>query len=171
MRYTRRVESKQNKRARDKAYRVANKARLSVGAKAYREANPEKARAGVRAWRKANPEKARAGEKAYRKANPEKLRARAKVYRACKAKSSYHGLTRVEVLARLVAQGGVCSICKATEPGGKGWPGDHNHDTGRFRAVLCSNCNLAIGLFKDSPERCRAAAAYLDRHNALDALI
>ena len=26
---------------------------------------------------------------------------------------------------------------------------DHNHDTGKIRGLLCSNCNMALGLLKD----------------------
>lgn len=38
---------------------------------------------------------------------------------------------------------------------------DHDHSTGLFRGWLCSNCNLAIGLLRDSAETCIAAARYL----------
>jgi hypothetical protein len=38
---------------------------------------------------------------------------------------------------------------------------DHCHTTGRVRGLLCSLCNKAIGLLKDSPERLRAAINYL----------
>jgi len=38
---------------------------------------------------------------------------------------------------------------------------DHCHQTGRFRGVLCSGCNTALGLLGDDPARIRALLAYL----------
>jgi len=38
---------------------------------------------------------------------------------------------------------------------------DHNHQTGAFRGLLCTNCNLAIGQFQDNPELLLRAAHYL----------
>ena len=40
---------------------------------------------------------------------------------------------------------------------------DHDHETGRIRAALCHNCNLALGHVKDDPDRLRALAEYLER--------
>ena len=58
----------------------------------------------------------------------------------------------------LQEQGNYCAICqelKALLP-------DHAHTEPPVpRALLCHSCNVAIGMFKDSPERCEAAAAYL----------
>lgn len=50
-----------------------------------------------------------------------------------------------------------CDICTAT----KDLRADHNHKTGASRGTLCNNCNLAIGLLGDSPERAAAASKYL----------
>lgn len=40
---------------------------------------------------------------------------------------------------------------------------DHSHKTNKYRGTLCSECNLAIGLMHDNPDRLRKAAKYLDR--------
>ena len=41
---------------------------------------------------------------------------------------------------------------------------DHNHDTGKVRNILCTSCNKALGLFKDSPEILELAKQYLEIH-------
>ena len=73
------------------------------------------------------------------------------------------GVTEVLYQALLIAQSGACAICK-TVPAharNKRLAADHNHKTGRVRGLLCSNCNTALGLLKDNPERCEIAATYL----------
>lgn len=51
----------------------------------------------------------------------------------------------------------LCSICGVTED----LVGDHDHENGEPRGVLCRTCNIAIGYMKDSPERLESAARYL----------
>lgn len=40
---------------------------------------------------------------------------------------------------------------------------DHDHSTGKFRALLCNGCNTSLGFLKESPERIRGLAAYIER--------
>lgn len=65
----------------------------------------------------------------------------------------------------LAAQSGTCAICRQEEKSGryKSLCIDHCHDSGAIRGLLCSNCNRALGLFKDSPQVMAAATAYLER--------
>lgn len=42
---------------------------------------------------------------------------------------------------------------------------DHNHTTGKVRALLCSHCNHTIGYCLEDIERLKAAIKYLERHN------
>lgn len=46
---------------------------------------------------------------------------------------------------------------------------DHNHKTGRIRALLCNACNTAEGQLKTS-DKARALADYMDYHSILDIL-
>lgn len=64
----------------------------------------------------------------------------------------------------LVVQGFVCAICGKPheENKNKRLHVDHCHTTGAVRGLLCPACNTAIGKMKDSPDRLRAAADYLE---------
>lgn len=43
---------------------------------------------------------------------------------------------------------------------------DHCHITGRFRGWLCGDCNIALGLLKDSAERARLLAEYVTNRSS-----
>ncbi len=79
-----------------------------------------------------------------------------------------YGISPEEYDALLASQGGGCAICGSTEPakGKRYMPVDHCHGTGAVRGILCGNCNMAIGLLADDPERLILAAAYLQRTGA-----
>lgn len=46
-------------------------------------------------------------------------------------------------------------------PAKNGWNIDHDHDTDLVRGILCTACNIGIGLFKDSPYTLLSAVNYL----------
>ena len=74
-----------------------------------------------------------------------------------------YGMTREEAEAAMKVP--ECQICGVDLIGRQGKNGrviDHDHDTGKVRGVLCSNCNRGLGHFKDNPEALRAAANYLE---------
>lgn len=84
----------------------------------------------------------------------------------------FHGITVEEFEAKMVAQDGKCMICgQPPKPGGKGSSAnlhaDHDHLTLARRDLLCINCNVGIGHFRDDPALMRAAAEYIERHRAL----
>ena len=45
-------------------------------------------------------------------------------------------------------QDGKCAVCKQD----KKLVLDHDHRTGKIRALLCTNCNTAVGLMKENPD-------------------
>ena len=54
-----------------------------------------------------------------------------------------------------------CAICRKVFDDRKHTHVDHNHTTGKVRALLCNQCNLAVGHLQDDPTLCFAAGAYL----------
>lgn len=56
-----------------------------------------------------------------------------------------------------------CAVC-GVGPDESRMVMDHDHESGSVRSVLCTNCNLGLGLFQDEPDRLRAAADYLEHH-------
>ena len=59
----------------------------------------------------------------------------------------------------LVNQNNLCAICKKEI----GWESavDHCHVTKKIRGLLCRNCNLGLGAFKDNAETIRKAIEYV----------
>lgn len=75
-----------------------------------------------------------------------------------------YGLTVEQFDAMLLAQGNVCGICRQPKDE-RQWHIDHDHETQEVRGILCSNCNTALGLFKDDPARLAQAIEYLMRRS------
>lgn len=95
--------------------------------------------------------------KQYRKDNPEALAAATRRHNLKK----HYGLSETDYEALLVAQGGVCALCKQP-PVAKRLAVDHDHSTLRRRALLCGSCNTALGAFHDNPALLRQAADYVE---------
>ena len=97
------------------------------------------------------------------------LSTRCKRCRADQKLRSAYGITIDDYEAMLLAQGGRCAICGTDEPGGARhmvrWVVDHDHSTGKVRALLCHSCNFGLGKFHDDPELLRRAADYLEKHS------
>lgn len=73
-----------------------------------------------------------------------------------------YGLTLEGFNALVEKQHGRCAIC-FDKPEGL-LHVDHDHSTGKVRALLCGRCNRGIGLFLEDTSRLGAAAAYLESH-------
>ena len=71
-----------------------------------------------------------------------------------------HNISKQEYDALLERQAGVCAICGA-RPTRRRLEIDHNHDTGEIRGLLCWDCNIGLGTFRDDARRLRRAADYL----------
>jgi Autographiviridae endonuclease VII len=66
-----------------------------------------------------------------------------------------HGLNHYEVQEMIA--GKRCALCDST----KRLVVDHCHVSGRIRGVLCDDCNVALGRFKDNVRVLIRAARYL----------
>lgn len=112
----------------------------------------------VKAWQKRNPEKVKENEKNRKPRHPDSNRA----YKY----KTIHNLTIEEYDKIFEKQEGCCAICLKHQNNFKRHLSiDHNHITNINRALLCHNCNLGLGQFKDSIELLRRAALYLEEYN------
>jgi hypothetical protein len=119
----------------------------------------------------ADPVVALAYWRGYRARNREKLRLYHKK-RYHEGKSAHlscnYGISRAEFDKMAEEQAGRCAVCdtvpQPTSDGRRTLGVDHDHATGKVRALLCTTCNLGLGAFRDDPELLRMAADYLEAH-------
>jgi len=95
----------------------------------------------ARQWRKDNPEKVKNND-LYKK----------------------YGITLEDYNKMHKEQDGKCKICDKEESyKGYSLAVDHCHETGEIRGLLCSTCNRALGMFKDSITNLQNAINYLKK--------
>lgn len=76
-----------------------------------------------------------------------------------------YGISSAEYDQMALAQNHKCYLCREhADP----LCVDHNHKNGEIRKLLCNNCNLGIGYFKENPELLRLAADYCKVFNNVD---
>lgn len=98
------------------------------------------------------------------------LSSRSSIGNVCRklAAKTDHTAIEIEIWREetFIAQKGRCEICGAYERELKRRLCiDHNHKTGKLRALLCHNCNAAIGFLDDNPALCHQATKYLRKFN------
>ena len=84
-----------------------------------------------------------------------------------------YGVSQEQFDRKFQEQGFCCAICLCKEPTTRRhyWHTDHSHTTGRFRGVLCSNCNVMLGYGADSADRLIAGANYLILQKEIESCI
>lgn len=108
-------------------------------------------------WNAANPGVPSKRMALWKQSNPEKTKVHLR-----RALLKKYGLTIEQFSTMLAAQSHACKLCRKLRlPSEREWQVDHCHDTGRVRGVLCYNCNVGLGHFKDSRELLKAAIGYL----------
>lgn len=122
--------------ANNAAYYAAHKAEVRKRNDQWKEANKEKYVLSVKRWQQRSEIKAKAREKLY-------------------------GVTAEQYQLQLEKQCYCCAVCGSVLDLAKNTHQDHCHVTNSPRGILCSNCNTALGLFKDSLELLLKAVSYL----------
>lgn len=83
-----------------------------------------------------------------------------------------YGITLAEFEVIFEFQGGRCAVCGGPPPAsGRSFHVDHDHRTGKVRGLLCWTCNHDLIGRRRDPEVFRAAARYLERPPADEALL
>lgn len=150
-------------RAYHKQWREKNREKTRAASARWRARNPEKVKADNRKWHAANSEQSRANHIRWKAENPDYQRQHAWLRK--------YGLSAIEFYTMLRVQRGCCAICSKQfdSDAPRGSPNkphiDHNHSTGKVRALLCSGCNFGVGQFKELADSMRKAAAYVETHS------
>lgn len=150
-------------------YYTNREARLERCREYYQE-NSDSIKTRVKTYVKLNGEKIKRDHATYYRENRDDLLAARQAYASghrdqiedYRLKAAY-GISLAQYEEMLVAQDGRCKICGSdkADSRGRSLHVDHDHLTGKVRGLLCNQCNHAIGLLQDSPERFERAASYL----------
>lgn len=139
--------------AQNQKYRDKNRERLNAGARARHAANLDEHKARARARRLANPEREKEYQRRYQEKHRVKIRLKRRAY--------IFGIPAWLLQEMVLAQGERCAICLCSLPLDSKWCVDHCHETGTIRGILCMSCNTGLGMLRDDPILCEAAAIYL----------
>tara|TARA_R110002012_G_scaffold319815_1_gene541427 strand:- start:83 stop:616 length:534 start_codon:yes stop_codon:yes gene_type:complete len=173
------LKNKEARAAYNKDHREKNKEAYKAYNKDYREKNKEARVAYNKAYRERNKESRAAYNKVYRERNKEALAVRRKAYNAenKEARAAYnkafymlrkYGITLAEKKEMLNEQGNKCKICLQEFNDKVVSCVDHCHTMGKIRGLLCRQCNVGLGNFKDNPLALVKAAEYLKEQGEED---
>lgn len=145
----------------------------------WRNNNKEKAYQSTVNWREKNKEKYLDGQRRWREEHKEKQNEKSRQWQRDNKDRALntllirqYGIDLKRYKKEFKQQHGRCDICKEKESvkdkSGKlkRLAVDHCHKTGKFRALLCSNCNTGIGRFNDNHELLQKAADYIKKHDS-----
>ena len=155
----------------ERAYNEAHKDERQEYQREYYEANGDKERERNRKYYEAHKAERQEYRDVHRAEKQEYNRKYNEAYpgagRNCNLKRLY-GLSPEDYAALLAKQDGRCAICGGLL-NSKTPCVDHDHVTGEIRGLLCSSCNVAIGLMKDDSVLLQKAAEYVKTHSDTEA--
>ena len=130
-------------------------------------------RVKVAEWRGNNPEKRKEQKQRHYEKHKDRIDQRAKDWyynnkdrHTSSALLRKYGITLDQYNLMRAQQNYCCAICNDQEDSvEKKMFVDHNHTTGKIRKLLCTKCNVGIGMLKDSPDIMERAAKYLRESN------
>jgi hypothetical protein len=114
-------------------------------------------------WKRENKDRVNKNNRLrYNSLSPEEKKERMR-----RQQMALYGLTLEDYDNMLQEQGGVCACCGKPElkEGRTNLCVDHNHETGKVRALLCDYCNRGIGYFTDNIDKLRNCVLYLEKYD------
>lgn len=114
-------------------------------------------------WRENNRERCLEKGRKYYAENKDKIKERKKKYtekeviRSRKKNLARYGIDEEILLRMKEEQNHCCAICGEI----KKLVVDHNHTTGETRGLLCSNCNIVLGMAKENINILSKAIIYI----------
>lgn len=124
-------------------------------------------------WRIANPGKKKEQKRRHYEKHKDRIDQRAKDWyennkerHINNALLRKYGVTLDQYNLLRAQQDFRCAVCDAHETDiGKQMFVDHDHVTGKIRKLLCTKCNVGIGMLQDNPDIMERAAKYIRDHN------
>src|SRR5574341_314869 len=123
----------------------------------WRKENSKRHKENSKRWYETNSERHKAGSRRFRDKNPEYNKEVSFYYKLKRNK-----LSKKEYKVMLRQQDGVCAICGKANKDGRRLAIDHNHATGKVRGLLCTKCNLNLGIIESFLKQ---ALEYLDKYD------
>lgn len=93
----------------------------------------------------------------YNRRKGKAIHSECKLCNTLRKKTKLYGISKETYLSMFLEQNDKCAICLDKTKLNV----DHCHKTKKVRGLLCFNCNIALGKFKDNPELLLDAAQYL----------
>lgn len=138
----------------ERVRRLNNRDQLNAAKRARRARNKDRyapaRKSEVNRYYRKYRERILASRIRYRNENKDKIAAQRRRKRYALSEAQYDTL--------LAKAAGTCMLCRQPT---KSFCVDHAHTTGDVRGLLCSKCNLGLGLFNDSIEKLSLAIDYL----------
>lgn len=139
-------------------WKARNKARVKEYATIWNEANKELRKTLKKKWDAANIDHRKAYAKEFKTKNPD--------YFKSKHLSYVYGMPLHEYERMRLNQHSRCAVCGKHEQDTrrKRLFVDHSHATGKIRALLCQQCNTALGMAHEDIDILLALVGYLEAH-------
>ena len=123
----------------------------------------------IKEWKKNNLDKVKQQRQRYKEKNMKKRKNyrddNKDVIKNYALKSNY-GIDLKEYMDMYLKQNGLCAICHQPQKNNDFLLSvDHNHLNNKIRGLLCRNCNIGLGYFKDNIELLNSAIVYLNDQN------